>query len=435
MIAISFLRLPVLIFFIFTSSLLPGKTQKNEFSEYRISLNIDNLTGNICVNGELILIRNCGDTGGISLYLDSNMVFSKFNINGLEKETKISEVSDIRFMPAARKIIIGKHEISQGLNRIEFKYYGKLKSPESIYANTISSSWTEIGLYLPWFPYLPEVKKLFNYRVSVLNIPGYEIFGLGKVIKEGDSTIITSTSPTNDIPICVSDKIQHSEYSDESTKLHIFHRPDNNEFAERLAAEVLIISNILQNKLHPKDNFEITLIESQRELGGGYARQGGIVLGGLSNDESEVTQINLKWYISHELAHLWWYNANTTSWEDWLNESFAEMSAAMVIRETEGDEVFKKVMAKKIAISKHTPPIFGFDRNGSKYEVAYKVLYNKGVCLLYELEELVGKDKFSKLFSSFSNFKVKTTEKFIEELSRSCGKDVADWFFNNLKTR
>jgi len=37
----------------------------------------------------------------------------------------------------------------------------------------------------------------------------------------------------------------------------------------------------------------------------------------------------------------WWANAPVNSWEDWLNESFAEYSALMAVRELFGAERFE----------------------------------------------------------------------------------------------
>ena len=42
-------------------------------------------------------------------------------------------------------------------------------------------------------------------------------------------------------------------------------------------------------------------------------------------------------YIAYELAHLWWCKSNPNSWEDLLNESFAEYSVRMELRKVFGE--------------------------------------------------------------------------------------------------
>lgn len=406
---------------------------KVESTDYQISLIINPQTGHISVSGTLTFFNSGIEKRGISLYLDSNMVFSKFIINGLNMNSYKTERSDSRFMPLSKKIYLEESVLKKDKNLLEFEYSGTLGTLDSIFANVVGNSWTEIGLYYPWFPFSLEGNRLFSYSVRIKNLNGKEIFGIGKVKKEGDETLITSTCPTNDIPICISDKVKHSVFRNGGTKIHIYHSPEKSEFIRTLSSDILNISYSLQKIISKKKNLEVVFIESQRRLGGGYARQGGIILGGLDPQGYHKSSLNLKWYIAHEMAHLWWYKANTGSWEDWLNESFAEMSAALVIRESEGEELYNKIIDKKRELSQSTPPIWGFDRNGCAYEISYKVLYNKGVCLLSDLEDRVGREEFQKLFTSISKSKICTTSQLLDELRSISGEETAIWFERLLK--
>jgi hypothetical protein len=44
--------------------------------------------------------------------------------------------------------------------------------------------------------------------------------------------------------------------------------------------------------------------------------------------------------LTHEVAHFWWSGAPSVTWENWLNEAFAEYSALMYVRKFEGVEAF-----------------------------------------------------------------------------------------------
>ncbi len=87
-------------------------------------------------------------------------------------------------------------------------------------------------------------------------------------------------------------------------------------------------------------------------------------------------------YLAHEAAHFWWTLAPADTWEDWLNESFAEYSALLLIRDRFGEEEFRTRMDRKRESAEGTPPIWGFDRGDTSTEEksmqVQAVLYNAG---------------------------------------------------------
>lgn len=116
-------------------------------------------------------------------------------------------------------------------------------------------------------------------------------------------------------------------------------------------------------------------------------------------------------FIAHELAHLWWHHVkNTNSWEDWLNESFAEYSALLALREKFGTDVFQEKINEYSNLSRNLPPIRNLNRGSDN---AHAVLYYKGPLLLCKLEALIGKNKFFKLLNIIHLQKVSSTEKFL----------------------
>lgn len=407
--------------------------QTDKYSDYTISLSINPQSGNAYVKGQLKYVKKDSSDNDFSFYIDSNMVFDKLSVNGLECLPYKSVKSDNRYMPLARKIVIKKKYFTKVEDVIEFSYSGKFGIIESMSANVVGKEWTEIGLYLPWFPYSPDDAALFNYRIEIVNQEGYQIFGIGNISVNKRKTVISSIYPTNDIPIFLSNNIKLSTFSNNGDIINIFHKPENLDYFLQLSSHILQVTDILQNIPTRQKKFEITIIESQRDSGGGYARLGGIILAGLDPNDYEKGIIATKMYLAHEFAHLWWYKAKSTEWEDWLNESFAEMSALLAIRKTEGEEMFDYILEKKINKSKLSPVIWGFDRNGSNYEVAYKILYNKGVCFLVDLEKKIGRESFAKLFSYLSELKLNSTNQLLESITQYSGKDVADWFERKLK--
>ena len=52
----------------------------------------------------------------------------------------------------------------------------------------------------------------------------------------------------------------------------------------------------------------------------GYFRKGLIVLSDLPSEKIAIDA-----FLAHECGHIWATGANINSWEDWLNETFAEI--------------------------------------------------------------------------------------------------------------
>jgi aminopeptidase N len=130
--------------------------------------------------------------------------------------------------------------------------------------------------------------------------------------------------------------------------------------------------------------------------------------------------------------------APADSWEDWLNEGFAEYSALLVIKEMFGDQALRKwIEGKKIAI-KDTPPIWGFDRNNMNAaggpDIIEANLYSKGPVLLQLLSERIGDEKFRALCKKMIKSSTSSTVDFLTLLENIQGNEVRSWFEDLLKS-
>jgi aminopeptidase N len=185
------------------------------------------------------------------------------------------------------------------------------------------------------------------------------------------------------------------------------------------------------NQWFSGSNTSICLVESLREKGGGYARLGGMYLNGLNQTSYFKKRKGYTRYLSHEIAHLWWHRANTNSWQDWLNEGFAEYSALMVLREQYGPVYFDKWLDLKKKKIKDTEPVWHCDRNGKN---AYAILYSKAPVLLNKLEQKIGQKKFKKLMKGMLRNQVSTTAEFLDLLEKQQGSETKKWFTTELKS-
>ena len=402
---------------------------------YALNLIINPEDTTIIVEGNINLSKDIiSDT--VIFYLEKNLEIEYFKTQGNNIVRIDTSPSDNRFMPNARRIYIDYDKIPEGIDElsIDFSYSGKPRQLPDFFANRFGPDWTEIGLYYPWFPYNPDELKLFDFDLKVENPEEYTVFGIGKIEKGADYTTISSDGPATDIVVCLSDDVSvHQSLLKNNNKLKIFHHTFTDSLVRSMTDDVTAIIGIYNKWFGEKTN-DISIIETKRSDGGGYARIGGVMLNDIDHKAYFSNREAYSRYFAHELAHLWWFKAKTTTWEDWLNESFAEYSALMVLREFYGQQVYDNWIDRKIATIEDTDVIWGFDRNNSDYDMVVKVIYNKGPVLLSKLETRIGNEQFIKLCKKLVEKDMRKTEAFLSILSEQEGPEVSQWFENLLKT-
>jgi hypothetical protein len=340
--------------------------------------------------------------------------------------------SEIRFLPEAKKIVIipkgdGRKE---GCANIKFEYKGKITRWPGWSANVIGDQWTEIGLYFPWFPFSFDL-GIFTYDINVSCDSEYGLASIGYIEKMKTGWHVSCPEPTNDISICLSRNLKTHERQLAGNKLHIYHLTIPDSTLENLSSDISeIILNY--NRWFGAVHRDFCVVESRRTKGGGYGRIGGIFLGGFDGKSYIGNREKYNRYLAHEIAHQWWYKAPASSWEDWLNESFAEYSALAVLRERFGENQFSINLAEKSRSIVGTPPIWGFDR--STEPDAEKLLYSKGPVLLKKLEDRMGREEFNRFCSQVFSRDISSTSDFLGLLEASEDRHTRSWFEELLKT-
>ena len=431
-------------FLIFIDILFGGFIQGNNSKEpensiyphYDIHLSIDPQAHEIEVNGSLELNLSQFSDDTLTFYLDRGMDIASFILNGKDIAIIDTSQSDNRFMPMARKIFIDISALSKDdiISTIAFSYRGKLSELPEVYANRIGTQWTEMGLYYPWFPFSINQITSFTYNVSIEAPDQYEIFGIGSLGKKNGYTAISSSMPTSDIVVCLAKEVKINSSEIGENNLKIFYHSYDYSMVQDIAESITMMIGQYNEWFGNKNN-DICLIQSRREIGGGYARTGGVVLSDLDRENFYKDIIRHEKYFAHEFAHLWWYKAKVNTWEDWINESFAEYSALMIIRKKHGQEVFNNIMERKGETIRDTPPIWGFDRMHQDNMLVQQVLYNKGPVLLHELEENIGYKEFVKFCSKLITNNISSTSELLKLLEATNGKEVSESFEKMLKTR
>ncbi|MFO7656721.1 MAG: M1 family aminopeptidase [Bacteroidales bacterium] len=402
--------------------------EPREFTHYKINMSIDPVEQYIEVDCFLdITPGNPGDT--IYFYLHRQLQIESLTVNGNKAIIIRKDTSDIRYMPSATRYSLAIEQPVDNTVALHLDYSGRITEWNKWSASVMGKDWTEMGLYFPWYPYNPAFNPI-TYEVMVKHDQEYQAFMIGNETKEDGYSIYRTDSPGNDMVLCMSKELKIISREIQEYNLKLAHTTLSEKLTDTLSYDMELILSLF-GKWFPPGNNSISIVESMREAGGGYARIGGLYLPEFNETDFFESRKSYTRYLAHETAHLWWYRANTNNWEDWLNEGFAEYSALMVLRELYGQEYFNKWIENKKKRSEGVGPVWHANRNGDQ---AYTILYDKAPLLLYELEGRIGTDSLKQLMRDLIINKASTTDQFMHILEDLEGNEMAEWFLNKLKS-
>jgi len=177
--------------------------------------------------------------------------------------------------------------------------------------------------------------------------------------------------------------------------------------------------NTLAASAGPLPQAQITVT---RRDAGGYSRGTLIALTDIAGSDPE----NLIQFICHELSHYWSYG-NAMTVENWLNESFADYTAILGMRDRYGEEVFQaRLQRYRDQIGEDVLPAIWTP--GTTERPPYLVAYRKGPLALARLEAHVGRDRFADFIQACMMAQVRTTPDMLAQLESVAGAEARHWF-------
>lgn len=396
-----------------------------QYSIYNIDLKIDADNQHLYSNVKLDFYCNLQSTNILNFYIHSDMEIEDITCNipfKYEIGEKIADWSPFILESKLIKLSFDKPILKGQKISIYFKYKGYINIVTKYGINRLTSDWIELGMYTPWFPLHESFREaIFNVIIGIDD--KYKVINSSKV---RDKLIINQSVPQPDSTIIASKDFKIIANKLQDIIFNVYYIEDRHK---EIAIQISKHSSTILNKYKDigKVNInETSIVIAPRKEGGGYCRPGLIVLTPTDNSIDEVRYFK---FIAHELAHLWWFNMqNANTWEDWLNESFAEYSALRALRDYYGEDEFNCWIDVYKQQTKNLPPIKNLDRG---HEKAFEVLYMKGPVALNALENSIGKKKFEELLNKTYQNNVDTTNKFLDILSELTNPDVVDKF-NNL---
>ncbi len=297
--------------------------------------------------------------------------------------------------------------------RLTVSYEG-VPAPDAWGVNLVTPAWVELGLYSGWFPLDPGMGS-FSYRLR-LDLPdGWSAAGTGGMARR-DGAWNASSAAINDIVVVAAPDLQ---IRDAGGGVRVLGARVSAPRLDAVAAAASGILARLTALLGPSGGGALDVVLTARTTGGGYVRPG---LAVLQDDGGDLAGGSWVRYLGHEISHLWWYRAPSTSWQDWINESFAEVTALVLVRDRLGDGAWRTLLDRYRAASDGLPPVRGLDRDDDK---AYEVLYRKGPVILAGVEERIGRERFLRFLREVHVRRAADTAAVLGVLSDVAGRPAA----------
>jgi hypothetical protein len=322
---------------------------------------------------------------------------------------------------------------------IQFEYLGNITEWPPEGPNLITPEWAELSMDLPWFPVqYSGLPSDLTFTLQVKAPAGYQVSSYGPATFQDGAWLFTWTQPTSDIVVAAGQTLDARVFESLPNRVFLSTVGFRESAASRLGEEVISTLERFSGWFGPTRPSDFTVIASPRKLGGSYARRGLVVLGGVSEwDYLDQPEACLR-YLAREASRAWWWQAPTGIWEDWLNESFAEYSALLAVRERYGVDVFERMIAQKRERAPQAQPLWGFDRadlsTPEKLATVERLLYDKGPLLLHLLEQRIGYQRFMDFCRALLWSGVTTTRHFLDLLEEVEDRETRLWMEEQLRS-
>jgi hypothetical protein len=350
------------------------------------------------------------DVAGICFALNETLEISKMTDENGNRYIPLCEDLNLRFHPKLKKYTITPE---RNVNEIMVEYRGSINNRSH---NIITNDCVALNWYSTWYPQKPLdiISNTFSDTTVIINnIEDYKVI---KGVKDGN---IWAYKPLDyDVNVIAIRNYNEVKYDSLSfSYLKNYENTLSEKYKEYLRKIIDYYRNIYKFETLPP--IDIVVLPNTNPYDG-YTRGNLIVLGGFCGDITRAIRL-----IAHEIAHVWCTGADVCSWEDWLNETFAEWSALLFIFDNLGISEFEKIINSHR--KDNLPPIKTVD--GSR---PANGVHDRGTILLYELYLLHGKDLIVELLQTFSKLKNKTTADFLSALRNNNLSYAANYIKNNL---
>jgi len=350
-----------------------------------------------------------------SFILNNDLVISEIQSNG--KPVSYEKISEERptFRPLSQKIVLHDNDT---IRRIQIRYSGSVAfSPEkrSCWHNIITRDIKSLSWYSVWYPQGTSI-EIQHDKVKILNGSDYfcvkghydEALNVWEYGDEGYDPF-NIMAYRKEVLQTVYNPSMNIYFVDDTIKRH----------AARSVEIYNEIVNFYNGNLFNRVNIpvlDVACASPAITTGGGYRRKDFMWCTSLGNNDLEIAWLN-----AHETAHKWCTGANSSSWEDWLNETTAEWASLLFALSRNDMALFDFILKPKLEKSSSFPPIKTPDNSRPNG------VHEKGTVLFYELYQKYGVEPVRSAVRIFTDLKIKNTAAFLDMLCNQGQNQIADF--------
>lgn len=360
----------------------------------------------------------------ITFALWKNTDIKSITIDGKSVDYSFDTIgkSPIYYIPNGGRLTIKNIEKKEEVP-IHFVYTCDMKNVTG-WAKSFSEEWIELGFYTAWYP-VHNASKKFTSSLIVSIDKSFIVSGSGIVTRKGEDWEIKHSWPVFDNVIIASKDLKTKEIREDNIALDLVYTAFPEKDLDSVSIKCKEVYEFFSSIFGKPEGSYMKFVINPLEGVGGYGRIKYFSL------KAKGFNLYLKKGMAHEMAHFWWHYAETTTWEDWLNEAFAEYSMLLYLREKDNKEEYKKNIEQYKSWTVNSRPIWGVDRDAPE---AYDALYNKGSLILLEFENKIGTENFFNFLKTVVNKKISNTSDFLKLVELKLSKEDRDWFENKLKS-
>lgn len=406
--------------------------------EYKSNIQLNQKESLANVKGIMHYYHNGPSTNQLTFYLHKDFKIQSFVGEALARYEMDREGKPLWFLMCSRPVTVTLNRMITPGETITFEYaYEGVLAFDGFPIGEISEKQVELGFYAPWF-LTHELMKPCHFDITVeSDDPDCVWVGGRGFFPTAGKGHLKTVEPTLDGYMIGSALFSNQVVTvkEEAFETAVYYvKAEDRPLAEFLAASMKGLYSQMSKWFGTSDHSKMTIVIVDRNDGGGYNRPGLIVLDreGIHFETDDAVEKMFKYYYSylaHEAGHLWWYRAEVLSWEDWLNESFAEFSSYLAIEAVYGKGESEKKLARYLEAKAKMPPIVGLDRGSDQ---AFSTLYLKGPALLHSWMERIGRDAFLTFLKSLYQARINSTDDFLKACEVSFGKSFADQVSSDL---
>lgn len=288
---------------------------------------------------------------------------------------------------------------------IEIDFHGNIDVPQKT-SQVKNKDYLEAdGMQSGIIPVFIEPFMRGEYDIYVQIPQEYGIAGFQKIDETHYRKCVSHSFDTSFV-IFHKSKIQIQQYHQVTVYAGLYHSFDE---VKQMCQIASYIYQFYSEKFSPSLYQQLYLVLNPRFENGAYVRNDTVYL----VDRVEGLDLETFYHLAHEISHLWWQNSNLKKEEGWINETFAQYSALLLMKEKYGEKAYQDIMNDYKEKVKDLPSLSQINE-GTPHDIVFLVHYDKGPYLFHLLQQEIGQERMLDVLKRSYQKKIKTGQDFMK---------------------